>query len=49
MHFDWSWRTQFNRAYEDYLYSANAAEEGIFSGSQWFRKPRFSFWIGYDF
>jgi hypothetical protein len=40
MHFDWSWRTLFNEGYEDAL---------IFGGSAAFRKPRFSFWIGYDF
>ncbi len=36
MHFDWAWRTMFNNAYSDAIY-----------GSDW-RKPRFSFWIGYD-
>ena len=42
MHFDWSWRTMFNRAWEDLLFFR-------FGGSEEFRKPRFSFWIGYDF
>jgi outer membrane protein assembly factor BamA len=37
MHFDWSWRTLFNKTWSDALY-----------GSDW-RKPRFQFWIGYDF
>ncbi|MDP1569931.1 MAG: hypothetical protein Q8L86_08000 [Vicinamibacterales bacterium] len=42
IHFDWSWRTLFNRAWEDVVF----AREG---GSETFRKPRFSIWIGYDF
>jgi hypothetical protein len=42
IHFDWSWRTLFNRDYEDVVYS-------IYGGSEWFRKPRFNVWIGYDF
>jgi hypothetical protein len=48
MHFDWSWRTLFNREYENYLFQAQANAEGYFSGSEWFRRPKFSFWIGYD-
>ena len=42
MHFDWSWRTLFNKGWEDLLFFR-------FGGSEEFRKPRFSFWIGYDF
>jgi outer membrane protein assembly factor BamA len=42
IHFDWSWRTLFNRDWEDVIF----AREG---GSEAFRKPRFSVWIGYDF
>ena len=42
MHFDWSWRTLFNRQWEDLMFYR-------FGGSEAFRKPRFSFWIGYDF
>ncbi|HUF46655.1 MAG TPA: hypothetical protein VMM93_02505 [Vicinamibacterales bacterium] len=42
MHFDWSWRTLFNKDYEDAIFSLSG-------GSIAFRKPRFSFWIGYDF
>ena len=41
MHFDWSWRTMFNTAYEDIVYASNG-------GSAALRKPRFTFWIGYD-
>jgi hypothetical protein len=42
IHFDWSWRTLFNRGWEDVVFSL----EG---GSAEFRRPRFSMWIGYDF
>ena len=42
IHFDWSWRTLFNREWEDVVF----AFEG---GSAVFREPRFDFWIGYDF
>jgi hypothetical protein len=48
VHFDWSWRTLMNRQWEDVLFRAQAGAEGIASGSQWFRKPKFSVWIGYD-
>jgi hypothetical protein len=52
MHFDWSWKTLLNRDWEDLRFAANALFEdpsGFTSGSAWFRKMRFSFWIGYDF
>ena len=42
VHFDWSWRTLFNRTWEDVVFS----QQG---GSSTFRKPRFQVWIGYDF
>ncbi|MBA3948671.1 MAG: PD40 domain-containing protein [Acidobacteria bacterium] len=42
MHFDWSWRTLFNKQYEDLVFFQ-------MGGSEAFRKPKFSFWIGYDF
>jgi outer membrane protein assembly factor BamA len=42
MHFDWSWKTLFNKDYEDLIFAANG-------GSALFRKSKFSFWIGYDF
>ena len=42
VHFDWSWRTLFNKQWEDVVF----ASEG---GSEAWRKPRFTFWIGYDF
>jgi hypothetical protein len=41
MHFDWSWRTTFNRAWEE-------ANMGAAAAAEW-RKPRFQFWIGFDF
>jgi len=48
IHFDWSWRTLMNRDYEDYVFAYQGIQEGE-SGSKWFRKPRFTIWIGYDF
>ena len=39
VHFDWSYRTLFNKEWEDYLYGS----------SDQFRKARFTAWIGYDF
>jgi outer membrane protein assembly factor BamA len=42
VHFDWSWRTLFNRDWEDIVFSQ-------IGGSAEFRKPKFSMWIGYDF
>jgi hypothetical protein len=48
IHFDWSWRTLFNSQWEDYVFAYQGISEGT-TGSKWFRKPRFSMWIGYDF
>lgn len=48
IHFDWAWRTKFNRDYENMLYYSAGAPSGL-SGSQYFRKAKFQFWIGYDF
>ena len=42
VHFDWAWRTLFNRQWEDALFAAQG-------GSSEFRKPQFKLWIGYDF
>jgi hypothetical protein len=42
IHFDWSWRTLFNKDWEDVVFAADG-------GSSKFRKPRFAVWIGYDF
>jgi WD40 repeat protein len=48
MHFDWSWKTLLNRQWEDALFAFQGNINGV-SGSEWFRKVKFSFWIGYDF
>ena len=42
IHFDWSWRTLFNRTGKTSLFACSG-------GSSEFRKPRFAVWIGYDF
>jgi WD40 repeat protein len=42
IHFDWSWKTLFNRDWEDALFAA-------VGGSHEFRKAHFAVWIGYDF
>jgi hypothetical protein len=42
VHFDWAWRTLFNKNWEDLRFAADG-------GSAAFRKPRFAMWIGYDF
>jgi WD40 repeat protein len=42
IHFDWSWRTLFNQAWENVVFASDG-------GSAKFRRPRFAVWIGYDF
>lgn len=42
IHFDWSWKTLFNKDWEDALFAGSG-------GSTTFRKPKFTVWIGYDF
>jgi len=49
IHLDWSWRTLFNKDYEDVAFAGNALADGFDSGSKWFRRVKFSIWIGYDF
>jgi len=49
IHFDWSWRTMFNKDWEDIVFDFQALSDGDTSGSHWLRKPKFSVWIGYDF
>ena len=49
VHFDWAWRTLFNKQWEDVLFATEAFQAGVASGSAWFRDPRFALWIGYDF
>ena len=42
VHFDWSWRTLFNKDWEDLVFASRG-------GSAAFRDPQIDFWIGYDF
>ena len=42
IHFDWSWRTLFNKEWEDVVFASRG-------GSAVFRESKFDFWIGYDF
>jgi len=49
VHFDWAWPTMFNKEWEDAVFAAEAALEGVSSGSAVFRKVRFQMWIGFDF
>ena len=42
IHFDWSWRTLFNKDWEDVVFALQG-------GSSWFRRAKFDVWIGYDF
>ena len=49
VHFDWAWRTLLNKDWEDVRFAADAIAAGALDGHTWFRKPRFSVWIGYDF
>jgi len=42
VHFDWSYRTLFNKGWEDYVFASQG-------GSAAWRKVRFAAWIGYDF
>jgi len=41
VHFDWSWRTLLNKEWEDVQFHLQG-------GSEAFRKPKFTMWIGYD-
>ena len=42
IHFDWAWRTLFNRNWEDVVFASSG-------GSSEFRRPVFKVWVGYDF
>ncbi len=42
LHFDWSYRTLFNKQWEDVVYLTGG-------GSDTFRKVQFTVWMGYDF
>jgi hypothetical protein len=50
IHFDWSWRTTFNKGWEDVLFAGQngCSITGQGCSDAW-RKPRFAVWIGYDF
>jgi hypothetical protein len=41
VHFDWSWRTLLNKEWEDVVFHMQG-------GSEEFRRPKFTMWIGYD-
>jgi hypothetical protein len=41
LHFDWSWRTLFNKEWENVTFHLSG-------GSETFRRPKFTMWIGYD-
>jgi outer membrane protein assembly factor BamA len=41
VHFDWSYRTMFNKGWETLIFGTDGAAK--------FRRPRFAAWIGYDF
>jgi hypothetical protein len=51
IHFDWSWKTLFNRDYEDAIFAMPCRVDGQRNcgGSSAFRKAKFAVWIGYDF
>jgi hypothetical protein len=51
IHFDWSWKTMFNRDWEDALFAMPCTFDGQRNcgGSSQFRKAKFAVWIGYDF
>ena len=52
VHFDWAWRTLFNKDWEDLLFALPCDPGRIernCGGSEAFRKSKFSVWIGYDF
>jgi hypothetical protein len=52
IHFDWSWRTLFNKGWEEVVFGCQTVNQqtgACISGASDFRKPRFAVWIGYDF
>jgi hypothetical protein len=53
MHFDFSWKTLFDKTYEDAIFrscfqTSNTNVDCVPDGNS-FRKMKFDFWIGYDF
>jgi hypothetical protein len=53
MHFDFSWKTLFNKTYEDAIFRScfqtSATNADCVPDGNAFRKMKFDFWIGYDF
>jgi len=51
VHIDWSWKTLFNKDWEDAVFAVPCSYDGqrYCGGSEGFRKAKVSFWIGYDF
>ncbi len=53
IHFDWSWKTLLNKAWEDALFptctQTGAITISCTANADSFRKRTFDFWIGYDF
>jgi outer membrane protein assembly factor BamA len=51
IHFDYSWKTLFNKDWEDARFAAPCQFDGQSEcgGSSNFRKGKFTVWIGYDF
>jgi hypothetical protein len=50
IHFDWSYRTLFNKSWEDSVFATtDDLTNGTNNGGAKWRKPRFAVWIGYDF
>jgi hypothetical protein len=53
MHFDFSWKTLFNKTYEDAVFRScfqtSATNVECVADGDSFRKMKFDFWIGYDF
>jgi hypothetical protein len=52
IHFDWSWRTLFNKGWEEVVFACGSLDSrtgSCVSGAAEWRKPRFAVWIGYDF
>ncbi len=49
IHFDWSWRTLFNKDWEDYVFSYQGSPRTARPAASGSARRKFSVWIGYDF
>ena len=49
IHFDWSWRTLFNKDWEDLVYAYPGAEDGVHERQPLAAEGQVLLWIGYDF